>query len=172
MNVVFTLETYNRVLYTSVGSIEESIFLAGPTRRNSPYELSWRKDAVNILDRLGFTGNVFVPEPRNFDDFDFENAFGTKKGLHLIHNWEWDRLQEADKIVFWIPRNIEDGMPAFTTNIEFGYWMAKNPEKVFLGYPDNAERNDYIEDLYTSINKRYISNNLEDLLKYTLRYNI
>ena len=43
-----------------------SIFLAGPTRRGSCYEQSWRKEAVDILDELGYHGVVYVPEfPRN-----------------------------------------------------------------------------------------------------------
>ena len=32
---------------------KNSIFLAGPTKRNSPYDLSWRKDAVNMLRKNG-----------------------------------------------------------------------------------------------------------------------
>ncbi len=43
-----------------------SIFLAGPTYRifpnASPIPRSWRLDAVKILEAVGYTGNVCLPE--------------------------------------------------------------------------------------------------------------
>ena len=38
-----------------------SIYLAGPTRWNVHLK-SWRKEAVNILESLGYEGLVFCPE--------------------------------------------------------------------------------------------------------------
>jgi hypothetical protein len=40
---------------------EKSIFLAGPTPR-TPGIISWRKEACEILEELGFNGIVYVPE--------------------------------------------------------------------------------------------------------------
>jgi hypothetical protein len=36
--------------------------------------------------------------------------------------WEREGLIKASVIFFWIPRGLPD-MPAFTTNVEFGYWL-------------------------------------------------
>lgn len=49
-------------------------------------------------------------------------------------------MSVASAIVFWIPRS--EKFPARTTNIEFGEWY-KQPH-VFVGWPDNAEHNEYI----------------------------
>ena len=40
---------------------QKSIFLAGPTPRGED-AVSWRKEACNILEKLGFDGIVYVPE--------------------------------------------------------------------------------------------------------------
>ncbi len=40
---------------------KKSIFLAGPTPRNKEVK-SWRGEALEILQRLGFDGVVYVPE--------------------------------------------------------------------------------------------------------------
>ena len=36
--------------------------------------------------------------------------------------WDREGLIKASVIFFWIPRGLPD-MPAFTTNVEFGYWL-------------------------------------------------
>jgi hypothetical protein len=49
--------------------------------------------------------------------------------------------------MFWIPRTKE--LIGLTTNFELGYWFAKKPEKIVLGYPplgsENSYRNGYID---------------------------
>ena len=50
-------------------------------------------------------------------------------------------MSVASAIVFWIPRSSKH--PARTTNIEFGEWY-KQPH-VFVGWPDDAIHNEYIE---------------------------
>ena len=40
---------------------EKSIFLAGPTPREKDI-ISWRNEAIKILENLGFDGIVYVPE--------------------------------------------------------------------------------------------------------------
>ena len=39
-------------------------------------------------------------------------------------------------------------MPAFTTNVEFGYYLCKNPRKVYYGRPDDSEKNKYLDWLF------------------------
>lgn len=133
---------------------EKSIFLAGPTPRSLEVE-TWRKEAIKILEELGFEGVVYVPE-REFDDrtFNYDNQVW----------WEREALHNANAIVFWIPRTIPS-MPAFTTNVEFGYWISKNSEKVLYGRPDESEKNRYIDWLYQTETGKKPINDLRDLLK-------
>ena len=53
----------------------------------------------------------------------------------------------ADIILFYIPRKLPE-LPGFTTNVEFGMYLAKRPENVILCCPHNAEKNRYLEWLY------------------------
>ena len=59
--------------------------------------------------------------------------------------WEREALSEASTIVFWVPRELET-MPAFTTNVEFGYWINRN--KIVYGRPDEARKIKYLDWLY------------------------
>lgn len=133
---------------------DRSIFLAGPTPRSLEVQ-TWRKEAIKILENLGFDGIVYVPE-REFDDrtFDYDNQVW----------WEREALYNASIIVFWIPRVIPS-MPAFTANVEFGYWISKNSEKVIYGRPEDSQKNRYLDWLYETETKKKPVNNLEELLK-------
>lgn len=130
-----------------------SIFLAGPTPRD-PNVKSWRPEALEILQRIGYSGTVFVPEMEG--GFNKEFAYGNQI------EWEHEALEEASVIVFWIPRDLKD-MPAFTTNIEFGYWLAKDPSKLAMGFPEDAEKMNYIEYCINKYQLGYFQN-LEPLL--------
>lgn len=133
-----------------------SIFLAGPTPR-SPDVKSWRPEALSILSKLKFKGNVFVPE---WDKF--ENKINYLDQVE----WEWNALHNAKAIVFWIPRNLKD-MPAFTTNVEFGRYTALRTDIIY-GRPDQSCKNEYLDWLYAKTqNNTNIFNDLENLLKYT-----
>lgn len=133
---------------------KKSIFLAGPTPRSLDVE-TWRKDAIKILEELGFDGIVYVPE-REVDDrtFDYDNQVW----------WEREALYNADIIVFWVPRSINE-LPGFTTNVEFGYWISKDSSKVIYGRPDNSVKNRYLDWLYYTETRKQPINNLKDLLK-------
>jgi len=112
----------------------KSIFLAGPTPRNKA-TASWRPEACRILAAQGFTGTVFVPETDGFfpnDSYD-----------NQVH-WEWEALNQATVVAFWVPRVIKT-MPAFTTNVEFG--MMCQSGKVVLGYPQGAPKMTYLDKL-------------------------
>lgn len=123
-----------------------SIFLAGPTKRNGDFAHSWRKEAVHYLNEAGYDGCIFIPEYR--DSLDYNNM--TNDDYAEMHNWEWKNLERCTVIIFWIPRDIANDMPGFTTNVEFGYWIAKDPDKVVLGYPKNADGMVYLQDLYNN----------------------
>lgn len=57
MRIVYAREPY------PAQNVRQTIFLAGPTPRDllTP---SWRRDALLILEALGFAGDVYVPEAR------------------------------------------------------------------------------------------------------------
>lgn len=130
-----------------------SIFLAGPTPRTIEVE-TWRTEAIKILEELEFDGIIYVPERENDDrTFNYDNQVW----------WEREALFNADVIIFWIPRS--DDLPAYTTNVEFGYWIAKENTKVIYGRPDNSIKNKYLDWLYKTETDRIPINNLKELLE-------
>ena len=114
---------------------EKSIFLAGPTPRGENAK-SWRTEACQKIGELGFDGVVYVPE---------YSTWKPKEDYVDQAMWEREALTEATVIMFWIPRSLPD-MPAFTTNVEFGYWL--HTGKVIYGRPDNAQKIKYLDWLY------------------------
>lgn len=120
MEVVYALEHAPK-------TYSKSIFLAGPTPRDPEQACSWRPAAIDWLDHFGYDGVVFVPEDRS----------GIYHGdyFHQL-DWEKKNLERADCILFWVPRDVEGGMPGFTTNIEWGTY--KRSGKVVFGAPKEA----------------------------------
>lgn len=118
-------------------SAEPSIFLAGPTSRACGLT-EWRQTALNFLAFYKFNGTVYVPENSNDEQYDY----------NIQVEWEREHLNKSTVILFWVPREIHT-LPGFTTNVEFGYWMAKYPKKCIYGRPDNAENTRYLDWLYT-----------------------
>ncbi len=136
---------------------KKSIFLAGPTPRSLDIE-TWRKEAIKILEKLKFDGIVYIPELEHDNrTFNYENQVW----------WEREALYNASVIVFWIPRS--EALPGFTTNVEFGYWLAKNKTKVIYGRPDDSEKNKYLDWLYETETKKVPFNDLQNLLKEALK---
>ena len=111
---------------------KKSIFLAGPTPRDEN-TISWRIDVCDRLEKLGFDGVVYNPE---------YSSWKPKSSYIDQAEWEREALTEATVILFWIPRDLKD-MPAFTTNVEFGYWL--HTGKVIYGRPDDAEKIKYLD---------------------------
>jgi hypothetical protein len=105
-----------------------SIFLAGPSPR-SKVPGTWRDEALFILQRHDFEGDVFVPLTK-----DGNYLYDHKEGVR----WEWRALGAAACIAFWIPRS--DLYPGFTTNIEFGFASVLRPGRVVLGAPPDATK--------------------------------
>lgn len=134
---------------------KKSIFLAGPTPRDNNI-LSWRSEACKILEENGFDGCVYVPEA---------SSLKPKEDYINQANWERIALINATVIVFWIPRTLKD-MPAFTTNVEFGYYI--HTGKILYGRPDNAEKIKYLDWLYNVDTGLLPYNNLKDLLKESI----
>lgn len=148
-------------------TIKKSIFLAGPSLRpGQEKEMdSWRKDAIQILNDIGFDGVIFCPEPRDFKFSSKEFSYDDQI------EWEEKYLNIADCIVFWVPRDLsldKEGsfkLPAFTTNIEYGAWSESG--KIVLGYPDKAPKMSYM-DYYAKKYNVPISNSLTDTLNNAL----
>lgn len=135
---------------------EHSVFLAGPTLRNEPFEKSWRKYACDKLKELGYKGLVYVPE--------FET--GTMKpDLTEQAGWERKGLTNADIILFYIPRKIPE-LAGYTTNVEFGMWLAKKPDNCMLCIPEWAEKVNYLKWLWKQeVPEKPIYSDLDDALK-------
>lgn len=114
---------------------KKSIFLAGPTPRGENV-VSWRSEACQILEQIGFDGIVYVPE---------YSTWKPKEDYVDQSMWERIALTNATVILFWIPRKLPD-MAAFTTNVEFGYWLHSG--KVIYGRPNDAAKVKYLDWLY------------------------
>ncbi len=114
-----------------------SIFLAGPSPRSAAVP-SWRPDALRLLGSLGFGGVVLLPEHRDKGGGDYYADYV---------EWEYIGLSHATVIAFWVPRRLAD-LPGLTTNVEFGLWLGRSPERVVYGRPDDADRIRYLDWLY------------------------
>ena len=143
------------------------IFLAGPVVRGSSFKDSWRYEAINILEKLDFPGGVFIPEEREWNESELDEKY-----IEKMHVWEWDHLAQSDIILFWIPRNIKNGVYGYTTNIEFGYWISYDPYKVVLGHPKDADMMEYIDDLYNKIGPGRLSGPLFKEYEYKITYTL
>lgn len=127
-----------KIVYTgeeAPKTMSSSVFLAGPSPR-SDQEGIWRDDARQILADLGYEGVVFNPEYRDGNPPEGLDYNGQV-------NWEKECLNLADVIVFWVPRDIEGGYLALTTNTEFGFWARSG--KAVLGFPPESDKNEYLE---------------------------
>ena len=135
---------------------EKSIFLAGPTPRRKDI-ISWRNEAIKILENLGFDGIVYVLGYSSW-----------KPKTDYVDQAMWERvgLSNATIIAFWIPRHLPD-MPAFTTNVEFGYWL--HTGKVVYGRPNDAEKIKYLDWLYKLDYNEEPIDSLEELLKLCVK---
>jgi len=114
----------------------KSIFLAGPSPRDPDVE-SWRPKAIDILESIGYDGEVYIPERK-----------GGWDGVDYIEQIEWEHsaLESVDIVMFWVPRDIDAGMPAFTTNVEFGTYCSKG--SIVYGRPVDSDKNRYLDHMY------------------------
>jgi Nucleoside 2-deoxyribosyltransferase like len=109
------------------------LFLAGPTPRSGDVP-SWRPEAVDTIARTWVSGPLTVlnPEPRGAFSDDYTDQY----------EWEFEHLEAADVIMFWVARRM-DGMPALTTNIEWGHYCKSG--RVVMGAPPWGERTRYMQ---------------------------
>lgn len=118
--------------------VGRSIFLAGPTPRSDDVQ-SWRREALDLLEEAGYDGVVYIPEFRfgyptkNFNDYEG------------MVDWELKCLNQADVILFWVPRDMQV-LPGLTTNVEFGTWLKSG--KCVYGRPDKAPNTKYLDWMY------------------------
>lgn len=131
---------------------KKSIFLAGPTPRDVNVK-SWRNDAIKILQKLQFDGEVYIPEST---DRAINDEFLTYTD---VIDWEHERLKNADVILFWIPREL-NSLPGFTTNVEFGYTIKTG--KIVYGRPQNSPKTKYLDYLYQKEYNKLPFDSLED----------
>jgi hypothetical protein len=65
----------------------KGIFLAGPSPRNNNV-ISWRKEALKILEELNHQGMVFVPDFKSSEvEYDFTDL--SKKAHEFIRGMNW-----------------------------------------------------------------------------------
>lgn len=148
--------------YCTSEYLDNSVFLAGPTPRaylkneDGSAVKSWRPDFIKELERQGFKGSVLAPE----------TADGGWLGDHEKQtDWEYYALNNATKIAFWIPRNL-DTLPGFTTNVEWGYWL--NTDKMIYGRPDGAPKTKYLDYMYKKIKNKVPHKSIESIVKEIL----
>ncbi len=132
----------------------ESIFLAGPSPRDENIK-SWRIEALNILKENGYMGEVYVPERK-----------GGWDGVDYIEQVEWEHeaLHGCDVILFWVPRDIQGGMPGLTTNVEFGLYCGDHDRNIVYGRPDDADKIRYLDFVYVNHTGEAPKNTLEETL--------
>lgn len=133
----------------------KSIFLAGPTPRTNDI-ISWRKEALKILEKLNYDGTVFVPEA---SDSKFYDNYNNQV------EWEHEGLQKCDCIVFWIPRSVN--LPGFTTNIELGLFYKSG--KVVFGFPNDTPHTHYIDNIAKRENIK-VYDSLQETLSHAINY--
>lgn len=149
-----------KVLYSDEPPFDEddALMLCGGTPRSNDVK-SWRPQALEILSNLGFQGTVLVPERKS----------GWTKTDYLGQvMWEKVGLLRSGIIIFWIPRCMKT-LPCLTSNIEMGYWLAREPNKVIYGRPDGAPHTRYLDWLYTEESGREPFNSLEGLLQNAVK---
>lgn len=135
---------------------KNSISLCGPTPRNNKTK-SWRKEALEILQKLNYDGIVYVPELK--DDV---QVFKNKEEQVF---WERECYINSNVILFWVPRKFPS-MLGLTTNVEFGYWLKS--KKCIYGRPDGAYRTSYLDWLYNLEYNKNPINSLEELLEQAI----
>jgi len=133
MNLVYSLEP---IPYTDF-----SVFLAGPTPRKHSTAKSWRPGMVDeIHTELSQCGrgtsdfSLILPEDRTGD---FHGDAPRQR------EWEYLAISSCSLLLFWVPRSMKEGMPALTTNVEFGFWI--NKKDVVLGFPEGADHVAYLQ---------------------------
>ena len=135
-------------------NFEKSIYLAGPPLGDCD-ALSWKSQALQILEASKYDGVVFVPETEDGQQrIDFDQQI----------DWDFEAMRRSDVLVFWVAAE-KDAMPAFTTQVEFG--LTLNRGKALLGIPKGVDKSGYMEKI-ASENHVSIRYTLEELINTAL----
>lgn len=145
--------------FNSLFGCNNAIFLAGPCPREN-FDEDWRNEAIKILFDIGFNGTVLTPTNPYFKLMESKFGFTPESARSAQVAWERAAMHIASAIVFWVPRS--EKFPARTTNYEFGEWYKK--PNVFVGWPDGAIHNEYMECKLQEQNKTHYKT-LETILK-------
>lgn len=148
-----------KIIYSGekIENCAKSIFLAGPVPRDKSVK-SWRDEALQYLEKHHFSGIIFNPECRVFDNIE---------GNYDYMEWDKKAIESCTAILMWIPRNMKD-MPALTSNIEFGLYLHSG--KLFYGRPDESPFNTYLDWLYKRELKKRPINDLEQLIVKVIEF--
>lgn len=134
-----------------------SVFLAGPSPRTNLLP-SWRPHMINIIRQEGYQGDIISPEKKKHDFEEYDCEINTA--------WEYQHMKIADKIIFWIPREMI-AMPALTSNVEFGEFLHSG--KILLAYPPNAQNMIYLQ-VKAKMNNVPVVNSMEDAAKWLVSH--
>ena len=139
--------------------------MAGPTPRSKDVP-SWRPEAIELLQKLGFGGVIYVPEYIGCDAQKAQEDAGKDWYAKQVE-WEHKGLNRANAILMWVPRELKD-MPAMTTNTEFGLYVCENDDmsesRLFYGRPDLAPKCEYMDYCYKKFTGRKPKSTLYDLV--------
>ena len=134
------------------------LFLAGPVDRipghDGEVELGWRRDALNLLERRGYRGIVYLPVAQRNHEI----------GRAAAIAWERGALNRSDIVLFWVPRSPQ--LPGLLTNMEFGEWHQYG--KCVLGFPPEASQMEYLEHVARERHVQVLTT-IEDTIDAALR---
>lgn len=135
------------------------------TKVKNPYIFKVNGKLVRIsftdTDRTAedcFTNVLYVPEYSPW-----------KPKANYVDQAMWERiaLTNATVILFWLSRKLPD-TGAFTTNIEFGYWL--HIGKVLYGRPNDTSKIKYLDWLYRLDYGKLPYEDLKSLLESSIEF--
>lgn len=136
--------------------VEKTIFLAGPSPRYTEGSQirtdTWRHQAVDILESLGYDGHVFIPLPR----WAFVAGTAERNAIDYLSqiDWEKDGLNRADVLFFYVDRKKDN--EGLTTNIEFGKY-ADSGRMVYCR-PHDAVKVRYLDTVWIEKDRDFFMN--------------
>jgi 8-oxo-dGTP pyrophosphatase MutT (NUDIX family) len=112
-------------------NVEKMLFLADSTFQQDKLNSSWRMDAIQWLEQLGYDGIVYIPEDRE----------GSPTNAVLDDEarirWTHGAQMRSDVIVFWLPADIKSSSD-IVTGVELGWLMASG--RIILAMPSETEK--------------------------------
>src|SRR5436309_1919591 len=109
MQLVFIGEAYPQ-------NVEKMIFLGDSTLYQGKLSSSWRIDAIQWLEQLGYDGTVYIPE----DKEGYPNTASLNYEARL--RWVRGALMRSDVIIFWLPRDPKS-LSHIVMGVELGWLM-------------------------------------------------